>query len=155
MPVPRLKPRVQWSPLEEPKQLGSVVDFTICTAHDTAAPLRRARDHPPSLHRHKTDKDGPALQGDWGCASLASRLGFRSDTGSDIELHQWVPQGRVKGRRVDKYQLLPVPWESRHRARPRWAHSQTYSRKCEITCHWQNKGQYVCKRPQVWCKWHD
>ena len=74
------------SPLAEPKQLGSVVDFAICTAHDAAAPLRRAREFTPSLHRHKTTKDGPTLQGDWGCASLASRLGFRSDTGPDIEL---------------------------------------------------------------------
>ena len=74
--VPRLKPRVQWSPLEEPKQLGSVVDFTICTAHDAAAPLRRARDHPRSPRRHQTDKDGPALQGDWGCC-IESRLGTK------------------------------------------------------------------------------
>ena len=71
----------------EPKQLGSEVDFAICTAHDAAAPLRRARDHPPSLHRHKTTKDGPTLQGDWGRADIGSRLGIRSESGSDIEYH--------------------------------------------------------------------
>ena len=82
-----VKPRVQWSPLEEPKQLGSEVDFTGCTAHDAAARLSRARDFPRSLHRHQTAKHGPALQGHWGCSSLASGLGMRSDTGPDIEHH--------------------------------------------------------------------
>ena len=60
--IPRLKPRVQWSPLEEPKQLGAGVDFTICTAHDAVAPLHGARDHSRFLHRHQTAKDGLALQ---------------------------------------------------------------------------------------------
>ena len=82
--IPRLKPRVQWSPLGEPKQLGSGVDFTICTAHDAAAPLRRAREFTPSLHR---SKDGPTLQGDWSRADIGSRLRICSESGSDIEHH--------------------------------------------------------------------
>ena len=124
-----LKRRVQWSPLVEPKQLGSVVDFTICTARRRSATTPRARDHPRSLHRQQTTKDGPALQGAWGCASLASRLGVRFDIGSDVE-HQCVLQWRVKERRVAKYQLLPVPWESCHRARPRRSDSKTDLRWC-------------------------
>ena len=106
----RVKRRVQWSPLEEPKYLGSEVDFAICIAYHAAAPLHRDRDHPPSLHLHKTTKDGPALQGDWGCASLASRLGIRSDTGPDIEHHYCVLRRHTEGRRIAKFQLLPVPW---------------------------------------------
>ena len=101
-------------------RLGS--RLTICTAQNAAAPLRRARDHPPSLHRHKTTKDGPTLQGDWGCSGIGSRL----DSGPDIELRSCLTQWHAKGC-ISQYQLLPVPRQSRQQVLSRGAHAKVGS----------------------------